>query len=347
MSDIGNSQRLRPMLDLVAQIPEQLLASPALMVELGPVRRPGRLFVCGMGGSSAAATILGGVYGADLPCHVHRGYRLPNWLDENCYLVFSSYSGNTEETLAAYADARARYPTLPSCVISSGGLLGERARADGLPMIQLPVGLPPRAAIGYGIGVLRCLFEAVQLAPDSQRDLQEASRLLRQGNELLGPSAAATENRARLLARRLYGRLPLIYGSGGLSSAVAARWSAQFNENAKVLAHVATLPEMDHNEIMGFAVAGPVREAAFVLALRDPGANARVVRRFAVTREVLGDSLRDWEEIEALGELPFVRALTLLQFGDYLSVYLAGECGVDPMDIAAIEKLKAKLSQPG
>ena len=338
-------EQLRSMLELVEQLPDQLAAAASIVGEHRPSGGVRRVVLCGMGGSSIAGSILSGVLARDFELRVHRTHRLPSWLDGETLLIFSSYSGNTEETLAAYAEAAA-WPEIKRCAIGAGGELAERALEDGIPYFRLPEGLPPRAAIGYGVGVLRLLLAREQLVPKGEADIEAAIAVLRAGNAQLGAQATPSDNRARRLARRLYGRLPVIYACGTNTSAAATRWSNQFNENAKVLAHVAELPELDHNEIMGWTCAGPVREAAFVLALRDPGADPRVIRRVAATREVLGATVRDWEDIEAIGDRPFSRALSLVQFGDFLSVYLAGECGVDPMDIAAIDRLKARLAQP-
>jgi glucose/mannose-6-phosphate isomerase len=345
MSTSPHPEPLRAMLDLIEQLPSQLATGAAIVGQQDCFGGLRRALLCGMGGSSIAAAILGGVHAHELELRVHRGHRLPAGLDESTLLIFSSYSGNTEETLAAYAEA-ASLAHAARCAIGAGGELADRAGRDGIPYFRLPAGLPPRAALGFGLGALRQLLACQELAPPAEPDIEAAVAVLQAGNAQFGAQAPAGDNRALRLARRLYGRLPLIYATSPLSAAVATRWSNQFNENAKVLAHCAELPELDHNEIMGFGCAGPVREAAYVLLLRDPGADARVLRRIGATREVLGASLRDWDEIEAPGDRAFARALGLVQFGDYLSVYLAGECGVDPVDIAAIDRLKARLAQP-
>jgi glucose/mannose-6-phosphate isomerase len=341
----SHPEPMRTMLEFVFGLPDQLEASEAIVAGHSPRKKVTRAVLCGMGGSSIAGELIRGIYSPDLELHVERGYRLPSWLDAKTLLIFSSYSGNTEETLAAYDDAKS-FPRSPRVVIGSGGALFERARGDGVSQLRLPGGLPPRCALGYGLGVLRRLLALEDLLPAPEEDIAAATAALRRGNESLGPSASAHENRARRLARRLYGRLPVLYASSPMTAAVARRWSNQLNENAKVLAHRAQFPELDHNEIMGWSSATSARSLAFVLVLRDAGVDPRIARRIAATRSVLSGSTPDWDEVESQAERSFARALELVQFGDYLSVYLAGEGSVDPIEIGLIQQLKQQLAEP-
>lgn len=329
---------------LVSRLPAQLRQAASLVegVDL-PDARPRRVLVCGMGGSAAAGSLLAGAFGdGPVDIAVRRRYGLPGHLGEGDLLVFCSYSGGTEETLSAYAEHRERFGQIPSLVLSSGGEISARAEQDGVPRIPLPGGMPPRAALGCSLGALALALERMGALPGAGEALQEAAGLLerRDGSLALGVNQG---NPARDLARRLYGRLPVFYSGPGAPAAAAERSRAQLNENAKVLAWCSQLPELDHNEVVGWEAPTPARERIFVVAYRDPGDHPRVARRFAATREVLGGVVPDWVEVEALGSSPLARALSLVQFGDWLSVHLAERNGVDPMSIAAIDKLKARL----
>jgi glucose/mannose-6-phosphate isomerase len=334
-----------PMLSLVAALPDQLAASEEMLEEVvlpeGMARS--RILLCGMGGSAAAGELARGVFaGHPFFFAVNRDYRLPGWVDADTLLIFSSYSGDTEETLSVWEEARHRRPDGPAVVLTSGGSLAEAAREARVPVLILPGGLPPRASLGFGLGCLFRLLGRLGMVEGVEAELNEAIAVLRQGNETLGPAAPAST--ARRLARRLYGKLLLIYTATGLAEAAALRLKAQVNENAKALAYTATLPELDHNEIVGWEVPSRVRAETFVLALRDRQDHPRVQRRFELTRSILGARVPGWEEHESRGASAVARALSLVQFGDYLSVYLAEAGGVEATPVKAIESLKVRLA---
>jgi glucose/mannose-6-phosphate isomerase len=337
------------MLDLVAQLPDQLLLGRGLAVEVleDSPRRVRRAVVCGMGGSAAAGELARGVFrDGPLAVDVCRSYVLPGGIDQSVLLVFSSYSGNTEETLAAYTQSAA-FPRARRLVIASGGELLARAGRDGVPAVRLPGELPPRASLGYSVGALFTALGLVGAAGDVATQLDEAAATLREAELRLGAHAPAADNPARQLARRLYGKVPLLYAGAGLAEAVAWRWKAQINENAKAMAFVSVLPELDHNEVVGWESATRARDELFVVALRDAQDHPGVQRRFNVTRDILGDRVRGWESVETRGLSATARAMGLVQYGDYLSVYLAGEYGVDPVPVESIDRLKQKLADLG
>ena len=199
--------------------------------------------------------------------------------------------------------------------------------------------------MGYGVGLLFGLLGRFGLMDDVPAQIDEAIDVLRQGNELYSLERDAPENETRSLARRLYGRLPMIYCGSALAEAAAHRTRAQINENAKTMAFVSRLPEMNHNEIVGWEVAHAARDLGFVLLYRDASDHPRVVARFEATRDALGDRVRDWETVTSKGSGALARLMSLIQFGDYLSVYMAGEYGMDPMAIDLIDELKRRLGE--
>jgi glucose/mannose-6-phosphate isomerase len=335
------------MLSLVGALPDQLAEAERFVPRLERLpRRPPRVWVCGMGGSAIAAELLGACGGLGLPeLGVHRSYGAPRVDLEGSLVVFSSYSGETEEVLSAYEACSAAGKNITCIVLSAGGALAARAVADGIPVLTLPSGLPPRATLGWGVGALLHCFARLGVAEGVEAGLAEADTVLRAASLELGPASESASNPARRLARRLYGKLPLLYAGCPLTTAAAWRWKAQINENSKALAYVASLPELDHNEIVGFGAASGLPERSFILALRDGQEHPRVHRRFNVTEEILAPGVHGFEALESRGSGELARILSLAQFGDYLSVYLAQAYGVDPMAIEAIDRLKGRLSE--
>ena len=224
-----------------------------------------------MGGSSVGGRLASGALGPRLrrPLALAMGYDVPAWIGAETLVLCSSYSGTTEETLATYDAAKAA--GAPRLVATTGGPLAERARADGVPVVPLPGGFQPRAAVGYS---LVTALEAAALcgaAPSIRDELEGAAALAAELAREWGPGGAE-DGEAKRLARALHGTIPVIIGAG-LTASVAYRWKCQINENAEIPAFASKLPEHDHNEIVGWA--GAERRLAAVF-LEDPrGRRAR------------------------------------------------------------------------
>ncbi|MDX1420010.1 MAG: bifunctional phosphoglucose/phosphomannose isomerase [Rubricoccaceae bacterium] len=308
--------------------------------DLSPDRYDGVL-VCGMGGSAIGGDLLRtlGEAEAPVPIQVVRGYRLPAWVGDRTLVVASSYSGGTEETLSAFADARQRGAA--RLVVASGGALMEQADAEGLPRIAIPGGLQPRAALGYSLGVLLRLGRSLGLVelPDATVDAAADEASLRARRYAEGGDA-------RDLAGALHGTLPVVYSGNGLLEAVNLRWRNQLHENAKTLAYGNLFPELNHNEIVGFeATPSEVMQRVAVVALRDREDHPQVQRRFDVTREIVEPRVAGWHEVEAVGQSRLGRVLSLLQLGDWVSYWLAMAQEVDPTPVESIQRLKATLAR--
>ena len=254
-------------------------------------------------------------------------------------MLCSSYSGATEETLAAYDDAFARGAA--RIVATTGGALAARARAHGVPVIPVPGGFQPRAAIGYA---LVSALEAAFLggAAPSVRDEIEAAAVL--ASELAaewGPDGA-DDNEAKTLARALHGTVPVIAGAE-LAAAAAYRWKCQFNENAGLPAFASVLPEADHNEVVGWDAARELGKFSYV-SLEDPWAHPRNVRRAELTAEIARAGADPVVRVQARGVSPVERLVSLVLLGDLVSIYAAVLRGADPVDIPAIDGFKAALA---
>jgi glucose/mannose-6-phosphate isomerase len=339
MSGLDMSIDSAGMLDDILNQPHQLEDALWRVESAGiaPVDVSGGLVVCGMGGSAIGADLARGAIGdrARRPLVTSREYEPPSWVSEDTLVLCSSYSGETEETLAAYDAAGDR--GAPRVVMTTGGRLAEAAREDGVPVIGVPSGMQPRAAVAYmTVGAL----EAAALAgvTDSLRDeVDAASALLRELAEEWRPDGDA-ESEPKRLARALQGQVPVVYGAG-LTAPASVRWRSQLNENAETPAFDGVVPEMDHNEICGWGQ--PTFTAIF---LEDDEQHARVQRRIELTAEVVAAAGSPVERVRARGQTRTERLLSLVLLGDLASLYLAVLNGVDPTPVARIEDFKQRLA---
>jgi glucose/mannose-6-phosphate isomerase len=302
--------------------------------------RPGTMeapaaFVCGMGGSAIGGDLAAAALADRLtkPMLVSRRYEVPAWAPAGSAVLCSSYSGDTEETLACYAAAEAL--GAQRLVATTGGELAEAARRDGIPVIGLPAGLQPRAAVGYMFCVAAELAALALAGPRIHTEIDAAA-------SHLGEAFAATEERARELAAEVGDAVPVIYG-GDLTAPVAYRWKTQMNENAKLPAFSAVLPEADHNEIEGWSGAEG-RFAAILLEDRDQHPRER--RRFELTAKAIEPHAAAVIRLETEGETRTDRILHTVMLGDLLSIELAIARGVDPMPVEGIETFKRELGRP-
>jgi glucose/mannose-6-phosphate isomerase len=296
---------------------------------------PGGLLVAGMGGSAIGAELAAAALGerARRPVRAVRDYRLETWTGPETFVLCSSYSGNTEETLACFEDAVERGVT-PGAVVTTGGQLAERARSEGVPVIGVPSGMQPRAAVLYGvIAALECAA-ACGAAPSLRSELEAAAPYLEERVREWGPDAA-DDSRAKELARSLHGSTPVFYGADP-TVAIAKRWKNQWNENPKLPAFWGELPEADHNEVCGWDRA-PGMRAVF---LDDASIDSRNRRRIEVTADIAQPA----SVVSVDGESLLQRVLGLILLGDLASVYTAALDGVDPSTIDAIDRLKAELA---
>jgi glucose/mannose-6-phosphate isomerase len=299
---------------------------------------------CGMGGSGIAGDVIAAV-GADrlsVPVNVIRSPELPSWCGPRSLILASSYSGDTGETLTLFDAAVARRGAVVA--ITAGGALAERAEAAGVPCIRLPAGFAmPRAAFGYLVMAPLGALEAMGALTGIGPDLDEAVRALERIVESGRPSVPGAANPAKSLARRIGDRVPVIWGAAGVGAVAASRWKTQLNENAKVPAFAAALPELDHNEVVGWS---PGRgEGFFLVVLRHAGEHPGVAARFALSTEIATAAGVEVAEVRSDAGSPLGALLELVLLGDLVSTYLALARGVDPTPIEAIARLKRALAE--
>ena len=300
---------------------------------------PGGLVVCGMGGSAIGGDLALAALGdrASRPIRTVRDYGLFSWAAADTLVLCASYSGDTEETLACFEAAG--IAGAPRVALTTGGRLAEHAREEGVPVIGVPSGMRPRAAVAYmTVAAIECAALCGAALP-MHAELDAASQALRELAEEWGPDSPP-DSEAKRIAIGLQGMLPVIHGAGS-TAAPARRWKTQLNENAERPAFVSLLPEANHNELMGWKgdAAGPICG----VFLEDADQHPRMGRRFELTASALESAGACTLRARARGETRLARVLSLVLLGDLVSIYLAVLEGVDPSATGAIERFKVEL----
>jgi glucose/mannose-6-phosphate isomerase len=297
--------------------------------------------ICGMGGSGVSGDVVRALYRDRLtvPVTVAKGPVLPAFCGKDTLVVLSSYSGNTAETLACFDEATAWGCRVVA--VTSGGELGRRAAESGVAAVAVPTGFQPRAAVGHlTFGVLGAL-EAMGVIPTLGDEVEHVASVLERLRNRIGPEVPEATNPAKRLAAAIGDRFPVIWGADGVGGVAAARWRTELNENAKVPAFSASLPELDHNEVVGWSVGSGDRFA--LLTLRHAGEHPDVAERFPVSVEVALSAGLTHREVRAEGDTPLSSLMSLVMLGGAVSVYLAALRGVDPTPIDAITRIKKAL----
>jgi glucose/mannose-6-phosphate isomerase len=305
-----------------------------------PRDQPGGLVVCGMGGSAIGGDLAAAALGdrATRSITLVRGYAIESWTPPESLVLCASYSGNTEETLACFEAAGAA--GAQRVVLTTGGRLAELAREENVPVIGVPAGMQPRAAVVYmTIGVLECA-SLCGAAPGLHSEIDTATALLERLVEEWGPSAPE-DSLAKSIARQLQGTIPVIHGASA-TIAPARRWSTQINENADSPAFWSELPEANHNQICGWERG---REAAPFsgVFLCDDDQHPRVKRHMDLASAELERVGAPALQADTSGESRLERVLSAVLLGDLVSVYMAALAGVDPTPVPAIDRLKQQL----
>jgi glucose/mannose-6-phosphate isomerase len=308
---------------------------------LKPVDCPGGLVVAGMGGSAIGGLLARAVLGdrCSRPLAVARDYGVPSWATPDTAVLCSSYSGETEETLAAYEAAGALGAHRIVC--TTGGRLAQNARADGVPVIPLPGGFQPRAAVGYSLVVSLEVAALVGVGEALHTEIDVAAAHAEQLVSEWGPDSPE-DSLAKALARSLHGTTPQIAGAG-LTAPVAYRWKTQLNENANSPAFAADLPELDHNELAGWEGAPALGRFSAVF-LDDCDLHPRVRERIRLTQELIGDNAAASERVQSVGETAIERLVSLVLLGDLVSIYMAILEGRDPAQVDVLNTLKRRLA---
>jgi glucose/mannose-6-phosphate isomerase len=336
---IDRSGQVEDILNLPEQLRDALWRVESAGLE--PYDSPGGLIVAGMGGSGIGGSLARAVLGdrASRSIVLMRGYELPAWATPDTTVLCASYSGDTEETLGVYEAARALGTR--RIVATTGGKLASVAQADGVPVVPIPGGFQPRAAVGYSLVVA---LEAAALCGAGERLHAEIDVAAAHAEELAaiwGPDAPE-DSLSKSLARGLDGTIVQVVGAG-LTAPIAYRWKTQINENAKVPAFCSELPELDHNELCGWEGTDGFGRFSAVF-LDDSGLHPRVRQRIDLTRGLIAPHAAATYRVEPVGATAAERLISLVLLGDLVSLYLAVLRGVDPGPVVVLGRLKQMLA---
>jgi glucose/mannose-6-phosphate isomerase len=342
-TDVLDSQA---MFAAAAGLPEQITA--AVSAAGGLKGLPDRdyveqVVVLGMGGSGIAGDLMTAVAGPFLPVPVVvvKSYDLPDFVGPGSLVFALSFSGDTEETVEAAGEAFEAGANL--VVVTSGGALGRMAEEWRTPAIAVPADIPqPRAALGALAIPPLIVLEAIGLFPGASRWVELAVEQLRRRRTTLTEPGNMAERLARTIGRTI----PLVHGAQALGAAAALRWKTQVNENAKSPAFAAVYPELCHNEIVGWGQNGDVtRQIMTLVNLRHDAEHPQVIRRFEFVADLLREVVADIVEVRAEGEGDLAQLLDLIMVGDFVSLHLAAQEGIDPGPVPVLNELKQRLRQ--
>ena len=300
------------------------------------------IVLTGMGGSAIAGDLLRSYLADELriPFLVNRSYSLPGWVDRNSLVIVSSYSGNTEETLASYRDAIRRKAAV--LCITTGGEAERLALKHGHDCIKVPSGLQPRAALGYSFFPLLLALSRMGFIKPRPADISETVAALKKKSQIYA-DLKSRKNNALQMAKRLHGKLPVVYSASDRLDAVNVRWRGQICENSKHLAFGHVLPEMNHNEIVGWKVDRELMKKMAVVFLRDVGTHPRVLVREEITKGIIRKKASTVLEAWSEGTSLLARIFSLVYTGDWVSYYLAILNNEDPTPVKVIDYLKGEL----
>ncbi len=333
------------MLGRIKELPKQIQGAwqvtraAQLPPAYGDVRN---ITVIGMGGSAIGGDLAAALLADELkvPMSVHRDYGLPAFIGRDSLVIASSYSGNTEETLSAFEEARKRGAKV--LALTTGGTLATQARAANYPVVTFSYKARPRATLGYSLGLVLGSLTRLGLTRDLSADIDAAIADLAKLEERVHEGART--NDAKKLAIELYGRVIFAYGAG-VMGVMARRVKGQWNENAKNWSAYDVMSELNHNAVVGFPNPQIAREAITVLLLRSDRDNPRHKIRFDVTRELLDRASIQHKSLEFGGTNLLSEVLQMTLYTDYVSFYVALLNGADPSPNTAIDYLKDRLAK--
>jgi len=302
------------------------------------------IVVAGMGGSAIGGDIARLILQNELkiPMYICRNYKLPNWVNNDSLVICSSYSGNTEESLSAFEDAQKKKAQI--IAISTGGVLSKKIKELGLDLITIPSGLQPRAALALSFVPMLYLFKSLNLIEINKiNDLIKAIDKIELMRDVYNKKT--NENPAYLLSKKIYQTLPVIYGENESLAILAVRWKGQLSENAKMLAFHNELPEMNHNEIVGWENNSELINKISIIWLKDESDHPRTKIRQISSKKIINNLPARHESVSLEGFTKVERYLNMIHLGDWVSFWCAILHETDPTPVKKIDRLKEILSK--
>ncbi len=292
------------------------------------------VLITGMGGSGIGGTIISELAeDVNIPIQVNKSYDLPSWVNEHTLVIGSTYSGNTEETISVIEKAVKAGAEV--AFITSGGRAGQIAQDHNLNQIVLEGGNPPRSMLSYSLVSLMYLLNHYGISHfDIEKEVNSAIRLIdAEENNIVKES--------KNIADKLFGTFPIIYAVSGYEG-VATRFRQQINENSKMLCLHHIIPEMNHNELVGWA--GGNKDMAVVF-LRNSDDSAKNQQRIEITKTIISNHTDKVYEIWAKGDSKISRTLYHIHLEDWISMHLSELNNVDVVEVKVIDFLKSELAK--
>ena len=318
---------------------EAVEAAEGLPLNALPHRQFKAVAIVGIGGSAIGGQLIHDwlLESTSIPIYVQRGILLPRFIDEETLVFAVSYSGNTEETLSALSEALER--GCPVIALTTGGKMKELSTEKGFPVLPLPRGMQPRAALPNQFFSLATIMRRLDLTSEPWEEVDESIEVLEALREDIAPEAPTARNPAKQTALGLRGAVPFVYGPHPFE-AVAYRIRTQLNENSKFPAASGSFPEAFHNAVMGCEGPEEVRRSVCTLIIRDPEGPPDIERKTDGFKRLLESGGGRVLEIRARGRGKLARMFSALYVGDYASTYLGLLYGLDPSSMDSIAALK-------
>ena len=295
------------------------------------------VIICAMGGSALGGEILKTWledHKTRVPLIINRNYSLPKFVDKEYLVLFISYSGNTEEVLSAFKEAQRK--KLKIAAITSGGKLAKACKKKNVPLVLFPKNYPPRTTLGFQFGSLVKLLFKARIIKNKEKAILSLEKEL---------SSKKLEAQGKRLAKKLKNKIPLIYASDKIKE-IARIWKIKFNENSKVPSFHNYLPELNHNEMVGFSRIEKQKIGKFhALILRDAKDNPKILKRMKLTAEILRGKKIKVDFIKMEGKNTLSKIFSSLILSDWASYYLALENKIDPIPVELVEKFKKKMKK--
>jgi len=302
-----------------------------------------KIVLSGMGGSAQGGAIARDLVYADskVPIEIVRDYHLPAWVDSNTLVIAVSYSGTTEETVSTFIEGYEKGAKLMG--MGTGGQIASLARKYKVPYFENTYNSQPRAALHVHLATILNFLVRLGHGSITNEDVASLEAIEKYSAAKWVESIPEASNEAKQLARKIFGRVPVIVGDGSLS-AIASRYKAQFNENSKNPAYFETLPEMNHNALVGTEMPKLSKEALYYIFLDSDNTDPQNKTRMMLTEQLYRDRRYEGTRKRFEANNPLAEAISAIHFGDFVSYYLAILNQVDPTAVNVIAEFKGKLA---
>jgi len=318
------------LLDVIKKFPSQFEISLKEKSKFPRIDRVKKIMICGMGGSAFPSEVVSNFLGGKVNIAVSRGYKVPEYVTKDTLILLCSYSGNTEETISSFLDAKKK--KLKTAVLTAGGELLELANKYKVPFLLLPSGIPPRCALGHFFTSLIIILEKCGLVSLQDKKIQDLAKFLQNLD---------IENSSLQIAKSLQGKLPIIYSSNAFSS-IAQIWKIKINENSKQQAFYNVFPELNHNEMIGWTTL--ITNPHFIF-IRNNEDHPNIQKRMDILKEIFREKKLEVTEVWMEGRNVLEKMFSTLYIADFVSYHLAIVNKLNPYPVDLVEDFKKRMTE--